>query len=401
MPKNNMRRQRLFIGILLGVFAAVMLIVLAGAGYAYWTFQKISVTANRPSNGSPEATPELDPWAEPKSFLLLGYGGGAHSGGKLTDTMMVARVDPARESVYLISLPRDLWVPLQIIDGQETWSKINAAYAIGSDDKRYTKKPIQYTGEAGGGEMAKDAVQTVLGFPIDHFASVSFEGFRKSIDDLNGVIVNVERPFTDPLYPITGSEDDPCGKTEEEIATITATMSATELEKQFPCRYEVLQFNRGKTLMDGTTALKYVRSRHSAEDGSDFGRAARQRNLIISVRDRVFALDFFPKAIPFINTLSDDVRTDLTINDMQGLLEKRNEWRGFSIHAIALTDDNVLKLGVSADRQSIVIPREGIGQWQGVQAWVQAEMDRLYQESQASKSGVLATPSASVKPVGN
>ena len=68
-----------------------------------------------------------------------------------------------------------------------------------------------------GFENAGGSVQSVTGLHIDYFVSVDFDGFSKIIDDLGGVTVEVPKAFDDPFYPITGEENNTCGKTEDEI----------------------------------------------------------------------------------------------------------------------------------------------------------------------------------------
>jgi polyisoprenyl-teichoic acid--peptidoglycan teichoic acid transferase len=381
----------------MGAAVVALFILSAALMYALGTYSKISV---RPRGNQTSATPTSSPI--PDTFnqgrthtaILLGYGGGGHQGGLLTDTMMVVIIDPPSKTITLLSLPRDLWVQLPLTPEQKSGWKINAAYAIGSDDKGYRYKPVEYTGPAGGGQLAKYAVKEVTGLNVDKFVAVNFSGFRRSVDVLGGVEVNVERSFVDPVYPIEGKETDPCGKSDDELK-FYSTQSAAVTEQAFPCRYETLTFEQGLTLMDGETALKYVRSRHSSQDGTDFGRAARQRNLLVSVRDRVFRLDFFSKIIPFINSLADDVKTDYTIGDMQDFLKYKDELGEYRITSTAITEDNVLKIGRSPNGQSIVIAREGIDQWGSVQGWIQQELGRLRNPETATQSGEAT---ASAKP---
>jgi polyisoprenyl-teichoic acid--peptidoglycan teichoic acid transferase len=368
-----------------GIFPLAMVAAITAAVvYGYGAYNQITVkpTINpdiQPSEASP---PPPDP-LRPISILLMGYGGGNHAGGLLTDTMMIARINPREKTIHLISLPRDLWVGLPIErDGGESHWKINAAYAIGSDDDKYLHKPVQYTGEGGGGELAKYAVNKVLGIPIDHFVTLNFYGFERSIDVLGGVNVNVERTFDDFQYPIEGKENETCEKSEEELAAIAATSSAEQAEKLFPCRYEHLHFDRGINLMDGQTALKYVRSRHSAQDGGDFGRAARQRNLIQAVQERIFEVNFLPKAIPFVSTLRQNVQTDIDVTTMQEYISKYSEWKDYTLKSVALTDKNILMHGRSSNGQFIVIPQAGEDQWPAVHDWLMAELT-------ASESGEI------------
>jgi len=374
-------------------WGAIPVVVVAAATaamvYAYGAYDQISVTPTVPANSETVATPEPPDPLRPISILLMGYGGGGHAGGLLTDTMMIARIDPRAETVHLISLPRDLWVSLPIeADGGESYWKINAAYAIGSDDAKYRFKPLQYTGEAGGGQLAKYAVNKVLGLPIDHFVTLNFWGFEKSIDALGGVTVMVDQTFDDFLYPIEGKENETCDKSPEELAAISATASAEQAEKLFACRYETLHFDRGPVKMDGKTALKYVRSRHSSQDGGDFGRATRQRKVIQAVKDRVFEVNFLPKAIPFVTTLRQNLQTDIDLSLMQEFINNYAEYKNFKIISIALTDKNILKHGRSQNGQYIMLPQAGQDEWSGLHVWLQEQL-----QTSASDSAQLKPPS--------
>ncbi len=398
LNKQNILRAALVLG-LFGMSAGI-----AFGVFLYSSFQRISVHANKPAIDSaaastaPTATPQphIDAFnqLEPYALALLGYGGGTHEGGKLSDSIMIVYIVQQMQKVFLISVPRDLWIALPInseVDASQSahW-KINAAYAIGSDDRGYPKKPVQYTGPAGGGELAKYALQTVTGIPIDHFASLDFSGFIKTIDVLQGVDVKVARTFDDPLYPIEGHETDTCGKSPEEIKAISATMSATQMENAhvFSCRYEDLHFDAGTVHMDGATALKYVRSRHSPQDGGDFNRAARQRNLVLAVKKKIFSIDFFPKAIPFISSLSYDLQTDLTLENMEEFLQYKDTLSSYQVVGIALTDKNVLAQ-TQITRQDVIIPKAGVDQWDSVKSWLNDQMQPV------ASASATATPSAS------
>ncbi len=362
----------------LGISGGILLMVIL---WSWLTLRRISVQPTAPEVVAGQITPTPTPKPPYDTYLILGYGGGAHSGGRLTDTLIVVFIDHQRSRVTLVSLPRDLWVQLPTqAEGTSGW-KLNAAYAIGADDRRYPHKPAEFTGPAGGGQLAKLAVSQVLGTPMEHFIALDFTGFTRSIDVLGGVDVQIEVAFADPWYPIEGEESNTCGKSPEEIAAITATASAEQAQQQFPCRYETLQFERGLQHLDGTTALKYVRSRHSTVAGNDFGRSQRQRSLILAVKNRVLSIDFLPKAIPFVNTLAGHLETDLTLEDMQKLVGAASQISNYEVRSLALTDKNFLKQGRSSDRQYVLLPRAGDGEFGEVHAWLQAE---------------LATPSAQV-----
>ena len=108
---------------------------------------------------------------KPMNFLLLGSDSRGQDRGR-SDVMMLVHSDPDRAKLYLISLPRDLWVP---IPGHGT-DKINAAYAYG------------------GAPLAVQTVENLLKVRIDNVALTDFTGFFRLIDDLGGVTVFNEIP---------------------------------------------------------------------------------------------------------------------------------------------------------------------------------------------------------------
>lgn len=367
--------------ITLGRVGAVLLIgilfsISAFSTYSFLIYQRVFVASSTPKP-SPSLPPNEPPPPPVYTFALLGHGSPGHDGGLLTDSIMVIKVDTGLEKIGMISVPRDSWVelPSHGWDDMREW-KINAAYAIGSSQNQYLDRPEEFQGEAGGGTLAKHALEQVVGFPIDYFVAIDFDGFVKSVDVLNGISVTVDRPFTDPLYPIPGEEDNPCGKSEEEIEALVATLSAAKVEEEFPCRYEELSFPAGVVQMDGETALKFARSRHAPQDGGDFNRARRQRAVILAVRDKVLALDFFPKIVPFLSKLTYNMRTDLSPFTITEFINDRDQYLDYEIIGIPLTtaDDNLLEFGVSSRGQSILRPKAGNHNWQDVHQYLDLMM---------------------------
>ena len=114
--------------------------------------------------------------------------------------MLLAYVEPRKEKITLISIPRDLWVPLPIASDNPHF-KINNAYALGIDNNRFPNKPDEYRGVGGGGALARKVISEVTGLSVDYFVSLNFTGFEKSIDILGGVDVKVNKSFEDPFYP--------------------------------------------------------------------------------------------------------------------------------------------------------------------------------------------------------
>jgi len=131
---------------------------------------------------------------------------------------------------------------------------------------------------------------------------VDFTGFEKIIDDLGGVKINVENTFDDYKYPILGAEDAPWDQ-----------------------RWEHLHIEKGKQVMNGQLALKYVRSRYAeGEEGSDYARAQRQQLVLLAFKDKILSSRILlnpAKLKALIKTFKTAVKTDLPPNTYPDLLK--------------------------------------------------------------------------------
>lgn len=312
---------------LIGILLVGVFILGFGITYLSLTFSKVFVKTPtpQPTTESPVSFHEPVKINDQKGIfntLLLGYGGEGHSGSYLTDSIIIVHVDTNSKKAALISIPRDLWVP-----GNH---KINAEASLN------------------GFQNVGNPIKDVTSLPINYFVSVDFGGFVKLIDNLGGITVDVPKAFDDAFYPILDQENNVCGKTEDEIFQLKNKYTGFDLEKQFTCRYEHLHFEKGPVNIDGTTALKFVRSRHG---DSDFGRSERQFAILKAIITKY----------PFktLETLVKTVRTNLnlaTIKDLIEILGNPNEYKLTEIH---LTTDNLLNASKSADGQFILIPKAG------------------------------------------
>lgn len=364
------------------IILLLLFIVVVAAGGSYLWFHSITKKIFIPQTKTASAAPlntiqQTLNDKKPINLLLLGYGGGNHEGTYLTDSMIAVHIDPKTQKIFLISIPRDIWIKIPTNGSDGSYSKINAAYSDGLDNTTYPNKQSQFTGADGGGKLAEYVIQEVIGVPLDYFVGLDFSGFTHTIDTLGGVSINVAKSFDDYSYPIEGKEDDPCGHTQEEIASMSAQLASASATlsdvNAFPCRYEHIHFDKGIADMNGTTALKYVRSRHSLQDGTDFGRAQRQRNLIVAVKQRVLAASFIPQIVPFITSLGDDLRTDLSLDDVKTLVQNIQTLNKYQIVSLALTDQNYLQEAVASDGEDILESSDGIDDWTSVHKWLQNE----------------------------
>jgi LCP family protein required for cell wall assembly len=168
------------------------------------------------------------------TVLLLGVDRRpGEAGPARMDAIIIARVDPERRRIALLSLPRDLIVN---IPGYG-YSRINAASVYGEI----------YPELGGGVASARNTVSQLLGVPIDYVVHIDFEGFIGAVDAIGGVTLDVPTELYDAQYP---------------------TMDYG---------YTVAHFLAGPQHMNGSTALMYARVRHA---DSDFARTQRQQQVI-------------------------------------------------------------------------------------------------------------------------
>lgn len=298
------------------------------------------------------------------NILFLGYGGGAHNGKYLTDTMLLGSFDFSQNKVALISIPRDLWikVPTKGYDGYN--AKINSAYSIGLDQKNYPHKLPQFTGPEGGGNMSKYAVTQIFGIPIDYFVSIDFEGFKDVVDTLGGVQIEVENTFTDYMFPsLAENVDGPLCS-----ASVERAESST-------CRYRELHFEKGLQYMNGARALEYVRSRHAmGPEGSDFARSKRQQNLVSAIHQKALTWSSAPKILGLLNDIQGHFQTDLSIAETKDLVDYAKKIDLDQAKRISITDNSLLTGTYSADGQWVLVPLAGIDDFREVRNYIREEL---------------------------
>lgn len=303
------------------------------------------------------------------NVLLLGFGGAGHDGGYLTDTLQVMSFEPKSGTVTLISVPRDLWIQVPQYQGRGGyWGRINEAYAVGMGQVDRSEMNVPYAKHDAGGQLAMKAVSQVLGIPIDYWISLDFVGFRRFIDAIGGVDVNVERAFTDTEYP---NNDD---------ANIDPS-------------YRTVHFDAGLQHMDGETAITFARSRHAPEDGSDFGRSRRQQLLMSAVKEKVVSVETIPKLFGIFNALEGHLRMSFSFTEAKDLLgwgqEQARAKRQFAIKTGGLDANNLLNGATSSGGASILLPRAGQGNYGAIHSWTKALLEDT---SAAGTPGTPGTP---------
>ncbi len=348
--------------------SAFLFILSLSAAVSYLIFSKKIPAAKLQTDMQSLKNSGIDTQAQPSedlktvSFLLLGYGGPGHQGAYLADAIQLVHINFDTSSAALISIPRDLWVELP--NGSQ--AKINQALTLGDNSTQLVKS---------GGPYVKQMASIVTGLPVNYFIGVDFVGFQRLIgQDLGGIEVNVPEFLNDPLYPIRGEELNPCGKSPQEIADLTNSLSGFELEKQFECRYEHLYFEPGLTQMEGGDALKYIRSRHGSA-GGDFSRSQRQQVVLEGIKKKLFSLEVFDNIQPFFESITHNVTTDIDLKLAEYLVPAVKAAGDFETINITLSTENVFTTSKSSSGQFILIPKQGINQWNRVHEYIQTELN--------------------------
>lgn len=355
-PKQITLAVVLLLLLVLSTAGTILFSVLRSTSQATVTTQRVTTTENTPTPTPPDPL-------RPRTIALLGYAGGTHAGGSLTDTLMLVHANPRNKSVVLISIPRDTWISVAIGEESTLSAKINTAYSVGLDDRKYPNKFTEYSGEGGGGSLAKHVIEQVTGLYPDYFVSVNFRGFITALESLGPLTVSVPVSFTDEYYPIEGEENNTCGRSEDDIATLSATLSGFELEKAFPCRFESITFTRGPMELDAETTLKFVRSRHSEIGGSDFGRALRQQAVIQALKNKLTQTSSIPRIIAALTSLHTYVQTDISLTEIPNLLDLFPPQDDYSFSTLVLDRTSTFREARSADGQYILLPQNS---WEAI-----------------------------------
>lgn len=244
------------------------------------------------------------------NILLLGIDKRPDDTLSRTDTMMVVTIDPNSMTAGMLSIPRDLYIPIPGYEGED---RINKAYYLGEKDG--------YPG--GGPALAMKTIQDNFGIPVHFYAQIDFQGFRDMVDTLGGIEVDVPYTIDDPTYPDENYGFDP------------------------------FYIEAGHHLLDGHDALQYARTRHAA--GSDFGRAARQQQVILAIRGKALELNMIPKIPELWSSFSTAIDTNLQLIDIVELSQLVGNIEATNIRA-AVIDNNYTVDYVTDTGAQVLLP---------------------------------------------
>ena len=292
--------------VLAGGCATVLGLVASASGLAY-VYRKYERLPRVELTGV-LATDDDSGSAEPENYLIVGVDSAAgldrddpvrrgRDDNQRSDTIMVLRIDPESRQAALLSLPRDLWIP---IPGSTSNQRINTMI------------------ERGGPEMLIRAIDEYLGIPVHHYVQVDFAAFQGLVEAVDGV----------PVYANHPARDEETG----------------------------LVLDQGCVTLEPEQALAYVRSRHYEEriDGewvedprSDLGRIQRQQDFIRRALSR--AIDKGARNPRRLDELIDVALDGITVDDAltaDDIFRLGNRFRSFEpedllTYSVPTIDDNV------------------------------------------------------------
>jgi LCP family protein required for cell wall assembly len=196
-----------------------------------------------------------------------------------SDTTLLARIDPDKNTINLLSLPRDLKVN---IPGYGV-DKLNAAYSYGGQD------------------LTLKTVKNLLGIDVNHVVNINFDGFYDAVNAIDCVYIDVDHHYFHSNEGLDPSE-----------------------------YYDEIDVKSGYQRLCGYQALNYVRYRH---DDNDLIRGARQQDFIRELRQRIPPEKVF-------DTHLQDIFTKYTTSDITSaislleVLKTLFNARGASVHQI-------------------------------------------------------------------
>lgn len=261
------RRRRRRLGRTALIVAAVLVLASIVGAFAY--VRSVGNKINAVINSNPELAALLqqdEPSTPTEPFYMVLMGSDTRKGEtqQRSDSLMVARVDPAKKKVQLISIPRDSRVA---IPGHGT-TKINAASVYG------------------GPTLVIKTVKELTGLPISHYVNINFAGFRDVVDAIGGVWVTVDQDIYDTQASAFGK------------------------------KYATLK--KGYQKLDGAHALTFARTRHFYASG-DYQRMKNQQTLIRAIASQALSMSNVFNASKVIDAVADNVDTDLSPGQLADL----------------------------------------------------------------------------------
>lgn len=363
--KSKSKRHKLKLGLKIsGALAAIIILVTGGLGLK--AFLKTRNIFKGGSGGAIALNKNVDPTLLKGegdgrvNILMLGKGGAGHDGPDLTDTILLASIDPIAHEAALLSIPRDLWIKSSANGYQSKINEVyaNAKYAVLN---RYTTKQqtdaVKDQSEKAGIKAIEDTLSNVIGIPIHYYVMVDFTAFKQAVDAVGGVDVNVKTALYDTNVAWENNNN--------------PLIAAAGLQH-----------------FDGRKALLYARSRYGSVRG-DFDRAARQREIITALKQKALTAGTFAnplKVNQLIDAFGNHITTDFTLNEIMRVYDVSKDISSDKIASIGLDD---LVHGDTINGLSTQVPKSGLFDYTGIKNFVRNSLKDAFLKSENANLIIL------------
>lgn len=292
--RRNVRRVELAIVLALSVLVIETHAIVGNYAWSFYQAGTSIFDSGRPTptplpagETAQPSSPGFTPLPTPATaqsrinVLLIGVDSSSTRTHALTDTMIVASVDPETGTTSMVSFPRDI-SRFPMFDGRTYSGKINSfANFAANHPKEFPEGAVP---------ALMHELGFLLGIPIHYYASVNLEGFVKVVDAMDYVTIDNQRAIDDFGYG-GWTDGRPIG----------------------------FHLSAGVHQLDGQEALAYARSRKGAGD-TDFTRAARQQELLLAVRARVADPAMLPRLPAILSAVSQTLRTNFPPDRLSEML---------------------------------------------------------------------------------
>lgn len=259
LDRKKQRRRRIVLGSLIG--AAAVIVAVAVGGFFYLRNMQQNMQQNIDTGEKLELElAKADP-QEPYNLLIMGYDRRPGEKQYRSDTMLLARIDPIQQKVWLISLPRDYRVQ---IPGEGN-AKLNAAYSLGQE------------------QLTIETVEKLTGQKVNHYMGVTFDAFAATVDAIGGVEIDVPTKINDRKADYT----------KKKTASVV---------------------DAGLQTLDGAHALTFVRSRDYPT--GDFQRMENQQAFFRALADQVAGKVSIAELPTMVAKVVPHLKTDMSLMDL-------------------------------------------------------------------------------------
>lgn len=283
------------------------------------------------------------------NILLAGNSADAegHGGAQLTDSIMLVSINTRNNTAFMLSIPRDLYVEIP----GNGYAKINEAYQDGVQDK------FSEPGYAAGGMgLLEKTISEHFGLPIQYYALVDYAAVRDAVNAVGGITVNIQSSDPRGLY-------DP----------------SPDLYNNYQA---LVKLPNGENEINGVQALGLARARGNNWRAygyglSDFTRTQNQRQIMLALKDKALSASTLSNPVKLgelFDSLGNNVDTDLTLPEVRRMYELGKQIQNSNIASAGLNDaegENLLGSYTTRYGQSALIPKKGVDDYTGIQAYVQ------------------------------